>query len=123
MSEERVLSSHPTSESQEPHLALVPESSAVPAPARRPDEPVLRAGIRAGALGFFLVAALYTAAGMFAGLSIGGALGVGVFVGIWGGVGWGAMAGTSLLVMKDHGAPHIAATVPVHEHHTPRRES
>jgi hypothetical protein len=123
MSEKGMLSSDLTTENQGPHLALVPEAPVTRAHARRPDEPVFRAGVRAGALGFLLVAALYTTTGVIAGLGIGGALGLGVFVGIWGGVGWGAMAGTSLLVMRDHRPPHVAATVPVQEHRIPRRES
>jgi hypothetical protein len=124
MSEVRSLSGDRTVEQPAHRLAPLPEPAVdTRAPRRRPNEPVLRAGIRAGALGFFLVAALYTTVGVIAGLGIGGGLGVGVFVGIWGGVGWGAMAGTSLLVMKDHGPQHVVATVPVNDQRTTRRES
>ena len=122
MSEERYMSADAGTEAGGRHLSLLADAPP-PAPLRRPDEPVLRAGIRAGALGFFVVAALYTVVGVIAGLGLGGAVGVGVFVGIFGGVGWGAMAGTSLSVMRDHRPQHVVATVPVRDNQTTRRES
>jgi hypothetical protein len=124
MSEERLHRADAGPEARERHLALLPEAPVAPVTSpSRPDEPVLRAGIRAGAIGFFAVAALYTVVGLIAGLGIGGALGVGGFVGFWGGIGWGAMTGTSLFVMRDHSPPHVSATVPVQDHRTTRRGS
>jgi hypothetical protein len=79
---------------------VAPEPVAAPIAVLRPEQPdILRAAVRGGVIGFFLVGVVFGCLALAAGESAGGSLGLGFFVGFWGGIGWGAMTGASLTVM------------------------